>query len=85
VPAGEELILAKYLSLQGNVSYEAGRYADAKPAYDRALAILEKALGPDHPHVALFLENYVVLLRKLDRTAEAQTMEVRAKTIQVTH
>ena len=30
-----------------------GRYADAEPLYKRALAIREKALGPDHPDVAI--------------------------------
>ena len=32
-----------------------GRYAEAEPHYQRALAILEKVLGPDHPDVALSL------------------------------
>jgi hypothetical protein len=30
---------------------EQGRYVDAEPLYKRALAISEKALGPDHPNV----------------------------------
>ena len=29
-----------------------GRYAEAEPLYKRALAIYEKALGPDHPRSA---------------------------------
>ena len=29
--------------------YPAGRYAEAEPLYKRALAISEKALGPEHP------------------------------------
>ena len=29
----------------------------ALPLYERALAISEKALGPDHPHVATSLNN----------------------------
>ncbi len=34
------------------VLYQAqGRYAEAEPLYKRALAIREKALGPDHPDV----------------------------------
>ena len=28
-----------------------GKYAEAEPLYSRALAIREKALGPDHPEV----------------------------------
>ena len=42
--------------------YEAqGRYADAEPLYKRSLAICEKALGPDHPDVAMSLNNLAVL------------------------
>ncbi len=38
--------------------YEAqGRYGDAEPLYKRALAIREKALGPEHPDVAQSLHN----------------------------
>ncbi len=45
------------LSLMG-----AGDYAGAEPLYRRALAIDEKALGPDHPDVARGLNNLAVLL-----------------------
>ena len=38
-----------------------GRYAEAEPLYLRSLAILEKALGPDHPSVALSLNNLALL------------------------
>ena len=58
-----------------------GKYADAGPLYQRALAILEKALGPEHPNVATSLENYAVLLRKTDRNAEADELEKRARAI----
>ena len=43
------------------------------------MAILEKALGPDHPSVGRVLANYAGLLRKADRTAEADAAEARAK------
>jgi hypothetical protein len=33
------------------------RYADAEPLLKRSLAIREKALGPNHPHVAQSLNN----------------------------
>ena len=58
-----------------------GRYAEAEPLYRRSLAILEKALGPKHPHVATALEGYANLLRATGRTAEADKMEARAKAI----
>ena len=34
-----------------------GRYDEAEPAYRRALAIAEAALGPDHPDVASLYHN----------------------------
>ncbi len=58
-----------------------GKYAEAEPLVKRALAIQEKALGPQHPNVAQGLENYAALLRKTGRTAEADKMEARAKAI----
>ena len=33
-------------------SFVQGRYAEAEPLYERALAVQEKALGPQHPAVA---------------------------------
>ena len=46
-----------------------------------SLAILEVALGPEHPYITKGLENYAALLRKTGRTDEAARMEARAKTI----
>jgi len=57
------------------------RRCNAEPLNRRALAIVEKALGPEHPQVARVLENYAALLHKLDRDAEADKMEARAKAI----
>ena len=57
------------------------RYGEAEPLYQRALAIDEKALGPDHPTVAEDLENYAALLRKMSRLDEALALEVRARSI----
>lgn len=37
------------------------KFEEAKPLYERSLAILEKALGPDHPGFASGL-NYLALL-----------------------
>src|SRR5208283_5631638 len=58
-----------------------GRYAEAEPLSQRALAIREKALGPEHPDVASTLENYASLLRKMDRPEEAEPLEARARAI----
>ena len=36
-----------------------GKYADAEPLYQRALNILEEALGLKHPNTRTVRENYV--------------------------
>ena len=41
-----------YLNMAGRIAQEVGRYAEARPFLEEALAIREKALGPDHPDVA---------------------------------
>jgi hypothetical protein len=38
-----------------------GDLAGARPYYERALAIGEKALGPDHPTTQIFRGNLAVL------------------------
>ncbi len=49
-----------------------GHYAEAEPVYKRSLAIRQRALGPEHPHVATSLENYAALLRGTARADEAR-------------
>ncbi len=58
-----------------------GNYAKAEPLYQRSLAIWEKALGPEHPNVAVTLANYAGLLRETGRAKKAAKMEARAKAI----
>lgn len=53
--------------------------------YQRALAIFEKTLGHDHPTTAASLENYAILLRKLDRHKEANEFDARAEAIRARH
>ena len=56
-------------------------YAGARPYYERALAIREKALGPDHPDTALSLNNLGGLLRALGDHAGARPYYERALAI----
>ena len=58
-----------------------GRYADAEPLYKRALAICEKALGPDHPDVAASLNDLAALYSKQGRYADAEPLIKRALAI----
>ena len=60
---------------------EQGRYAEAEPLYKRALAIREKALGPDHPDVATSLNNLALLYDDQGRYADAEPLFKRALAI----
>jgi tetratricopeptide (TPR) repeat protein len=56
-----------------------GRQADAEPLYKRALAIRERALGPDHPDVAQSLNHLADLYSAQGRHAEAEPLYKRAQ------
>ena len=55
--------------------------ADAEPLCKRSLAIQEKALGPDHPVVALDLNNLAGLYQGQGRYADAEPLFKRALAI----
>jgi tetratricopeptide (TPR) repeat protein len=65
--------------------YEQGRYAEAQSLHERALAIREKALGPEHLDVAQSLAQTLTslaeLLSRQARYAEAQPLFERALAI----
>ena len=48
-----------------------GKYEQAEPLYERSQAICEKALGPDHPDVAMVLNNRAGLLKSQVRGTRA--------------
>jgi tetratricopeptide (TPR) repeat protein len=49
--------VAESLNNLGQLYDSQGRHAEAEPLYERGLAILEKALGPEYPLVATSLNN----------------------------
>jgi tetratricopeptide (TPR) repeat protein len=57
------------------------RHAEAEPFYKRALAIDEKALRPNHPHVAVDLNNLARLYVRERRHAEAEPLYKRSLVI----
>jgi class 3 adenylate cyclase/tetratricopeptide (TPR) repeat protein len=58
-----------------------GEYRAAEPLQMRALAIREKALGPNHPEVAASVSNLALLYQHQGRYAEAEPLDVRALAI----
>ena len=66
------------------------RTAKAEPLYQRALAIREKALGPDHPDVATSLNNLAALYQRRATTRRpsrsiSRALAIREKALGPTH
>ncbi len=58
-----------------------GSYTEAEPLFQRALAIVEKALGPDHPSVATSLNNLGLVYHAQGKYAEAEQLFQRSLAI----
>jgi CHAT domain-containing protein len=58
-----------------------GEFAKAEPLYKRALAITEKALGPDHPDTAISLNNLASVHQQQGELAKAEPIFIRALAI----
>jgi tetratricopeptide (TPR) repeat protein len=74
-------IAARTLNESGEYLRKRGRYPEAQPLNERALAIREKALGPDHLEVAESLNDLAKIHWQRGRYAEAQGMHERALAI----
>jgi tetratricopeptide (TPR) repeat protein len=75
-----ELERAAALNRQVVQLYRAGHYVEATPLAQEALAIREKALGPDHPAVGT-TNNLALLYQSQDRFAEAEPLYKRSLAI----
>jgi tetratricopeptide (TPR) repeat protein len=79
--APHQINLASSLSLLATVCCEQGAYREAELLLQRALAIKEERMGPEHPHVAWLLEQYSRVLQVAGQLAEAGSLEARAQGI----
>ena len=77
--AGEQR--AEYLNMQGRALFDAGDYRDAEGPFTQALALREQALGPEHPDVALSLNNLALLYKTEGRYAKAEPLYQRSLAI----
>jgi tetratricopeptide (TPR) repeat protein len=75
-PEAARLLDRAAASLQDHV-----RYRQAEAFFRRALALLEKALGLDHPSFGITCDNLAQLYRAGDRYAEAEPLFQRALAI----
>jgi tetratricopeptide (TPR) repeat protein len=76
-----DLQKAKSLNQQWIKLYTQGRYSEAIPISEKALAIREKAVGLDHPDVPLSLNNLAVLYDSLGDYAKAEPLYKRSLVI----
>jgi CHAT domain-containing protein/Tfp pilus assembly protein PilF len=58
--------------------YNEGKYRDAVPLAERALSIMEKARGPEHPDTAMSLHYLALLYETTGRYAEAEPLYKRS-------
>jgi nephrocystin-3 len=63
------------------LSHEFSIYKEAQPLMEKALQIDEKIYGPDHPNVAIRLNNLAQLLQAKNRLKEAELLMKRALSI----
>ncbi len=73
--------LASTLYQLALLSERRGHPTEALGLYRRALDVEEKALGPDHPYVAMILRGYANLLRRQHHPARAAELAARAEAI----
>jgi tetratricopeptide (TPR) repeat protein len=81
---------ASELIKRADALYEARRYVDAELLYKRSLAIREKVFGPNHPDVAISLNQLGVLYDTQSRYDDAEqlfkrSLAIREKTLGPNH
>jgi tetratricopeptide (TPR) repeat protein len=76
-----ERLAAGLCTAAGQALRYSGDVRSARPWYERALAIRERVLGPDHPETALSLNNLAVMLWDLGELAAARHLLKRAVAI----
>jgi tetratricopeptide (TPR) repeat protein len=79
--AGEEPLAAKLCSATGHALQAVGDFRTARLWHERALAIRDRMLGPDHPDTAESLNNLGVLLQHEGKLAAARPLLERALVI----
>ena len=60
---------------------ERAQYNQAEPLFQRALAICEKQLGPEHYQTAMSLDNLAIVYKEQGKYAQAEPLYQRALTI----
>jgi serine/threonine-protein kinase len=81
VRSQDAIVQAQWANCEGVVLQSEGKYAEAKIAHERALALREMAVGPDHPDTAASLHNLGTVLCALGDCWAAKPLFERAVAI----
>lgn len=76
------LVEAKRLHDEAVILYQAGKFSEAEPLWQRVLQIREQVWGTMHPEVAASLNNLALLYYNQGRAAKAEPLYRRALQIQ---
>ncbi|MBZ5623881.1 MAG: tetratricopeptide repeat protein [Acidobacteriia bacterium] len=79
--ASESPAAARLLNQSACYLDDRAQYEEAEPLYQRALAIWEKVVGPEHPNTAAGLNNLAMLYYHQGRYSEAEPLWQRALVI----
>ena len=77
----DQNVLAHSWLVEGKVVLSAGKIADGRALYERAIQSLGTQLGPEHPIVASALADYASVLLEVEQTEEAMKSAQRAMAI----
>jgi Tfp pilus assembly protein PilF len=79
--SASEVKCAELLNKSGSYFYGRSAYSPARPLFERALAINEKVLGPEHPDTATSLDNLAGVLHDRGELVGARSLLERALAI----
>ena len=78
----QPVVQARLMGTMGHVYRALGLFAEGRPLLEQALALRERALGPDHPDVARSLKELANLHRSVGNFDDAEPLLVRALAIE---